>query len=272
LDLADEQFERLRRLALSLTGIELAERHRRLLSNRCRRLQIDTPAKLDELLAASKRGDPLARQQVVGLLTTSYTGFFRNPWQFDIAADVALWAIHRRGKVRLWSAAAATGEEPYSLAMAIIDVARRDDPPVTILATDINSQVLEFAERGEYQEPALRALDPNQRLRFFRQSPGTGSWQIAETVRRLVNFVPLNLSGEQWPPVGPFDVVFCRNLLMYLEKRQRYSILARMSSLIEPGGLLFLDPAEHLCEAGHLFGPGRNGVYPLGSGSGARRK
>ncbi len=262
LKISNEQFDRVRRLSLSLAGIELAERHRELLISRCRRIRIDDNAGFDELLTAAEAGDAPARQRLIGLLTTSHTGFFRNAWHFDIAAEHALQAIHHRGKARLWSAAAATGEEPYSLAMALIDAARRDDPPATILATDINFQVLDFAQRGEYGEASLRSLEPGQRARFFSDSAGSGRWRISAAARRLIEFLQLNLNSEVWPVDGPFDVVFCRNLLMYLETRRRSSVLQRMASLIAPDGLLILDPAEHLGEARHLFGPGNNGVYP----------
>jgi len=220
LKITNEQFDRVRRLSLSLAGIVLAERHRELLVNRCRRLKIDDPASLNELLIAAERGDEPASQRLIGLLTTSYTGFFRNPWHFDIAAEHALWAIHQRGRARLWSAAAATGEEPYSLAIALIDAARRNDPPVTILATDINPQVLKHAQRGEYAEASLCSLAPDQRARFFSDSAGPGRWRISDVACRLIEFLQLNLNSEVWPVEGPFDVVFCRNLLMYLETRQ----------------------------------------------------
>lgn len=266
----NEQFERVRRLSLTLTGIELADRHRELLANRCRRLRIDDPASLDALLDSAEAGGAVARQGLIGLLTTSYTGFFRNPWHFDIAAEHALWAIHKRAAARLWSAAAATGEEPYSLAMALIEITRRDDPPVTILATDINSHVLETAQGGEYAEAALGPLQPCMRERFFSEAAGPGRRRIAEPARRLVNFLQLNLDSGLWPVEGPFDVVFCRNLLMYLETTHRYSILRRIASLLAPDGILVLDPAEQLGEARQWFGPGNNGVYPLRSASRAR--
>ena len=181
---------------------------------------------------------------------------------FAIASDHALRAIHKRGRARLWSAAAATGEEPYSLAIALIDAALRDDPPVTILATDINSQVLEFAKRGEDSEVSLRSLDTGQRARFFSESAGSGNWRISRTAGRLIEFRELNLNSEIWPVDGPFDVVLCRNLLMYLDTHHRHLVLQRMASLIAPDGLLILDPAEQLGKSSHLFGSGSNGVYP----------
>jgi chemotaxis protein methyltransferase CheR len=262
LNITNEQFDRVRSLSLSLAGIQLSERHRELLVSRCRRLKIEDPASLIELLGAAEKGDGPARQRLIGLFTTSHTGFFRNPGHFAIAGDHALRAIHKRGRARLWSAAAATGEEPYSLAIALMDAALRDDPPVTILATDINSQVLEFAKRGEYSEVSLRSLDTGQRARFFSESSGSGNWRISRTAGRLIEFRELNLNSEIWPVDGPFDVVLCRNLLMYLDTHHRHLVLQRMASLIAPDGLLILDPAEHLGKSSHLFGSGSDGVYP----------
>jgi chemotaxis protein methyltransferase CheR len=265
LTITTEQFDRLRRLSLSLAGIQLVDRHRDLFLSRCRRLQIEDSASLDQLLLSAEHGDAPARQRLIALLTTSYTAFFRHPWHFDLAAEHALWAIHRRGHARLWCAAAATGEEPYSLAMALLDVARRDDPPASILASDINPQVLEFARRAEYSEASLRPLSPDQRARFFAEPAGPASFRLAPAPRRLVAFTELNLTSPLWPDGGPFDVIFCRNLLMYIEHAQRHLILERMASLLVPGGLFILDPAEHLSDARHLFKPGRNGVFSLNS-------
>ena len=127
-----EQFDRTRKLALRLAGIELCDRHRELLGSRGRRLGIRDTAGIEALLGAAEEGDPLASRQLIGLVTTNFTGFFRHPRHFELAAEHALWAAHRRGRARLWSAAAATGEEPYSIAMALIEAFRRDDPPPTI--------------------------------------------------------------------------------------------------------------------------------------------
>jgi chemotaxis protein methyltransferase CheR len=152
--MTNEQFDRTRRLALRLAGIELFERHREVLARRIRRLGIHDTAGFDTLLNAADEGDTRAGQQLIGLLTTHFTGFFRHPRHFGVAAEHARWAVHRRGTARLWSAAAATGEEPYSLAMALIDIFQRKNPPVTILATDIDGDALAVARQGEYAEPA----------------------------------------------------------------------------------------------------------------------
>lgn len=255
-----EQFDRTRRLASSLAGIELVDRHRELLDRRRRRLGISSSAGLDSLLDAVEEGQGTARQQLLGLVTTKFTGFFRHPRHFDLAANHALAAAPGRRQARLWSAAAATGEEPYSLAMRLIEVSRRDDPPAGILATDIDVEALAVAQRGDYGAPAMRSVTPERRARFFVEH-APERWSLAPAARRSVEFRPLNLVGADWPVEGPFDVIFCRNVLMYLEAGHRHAVLERLAALLAPEGLLILDPAEHLGGAAHLFTPGADGVY-----------
>jgi len=252
--LSDRQFERTRQLALSLAGIELLERHRELLERRSQRLGILADA-IDALLSAAEKGETSATQQFLCLLTTKVTGFFRHPHHFEVAAEHALHAARQRGVARLWSAAAATGEEPWSLAMALVEVFQRDDPPASILATDVSAEALAVARRGKYVEATLQALEPARRGRFLSGN------RIGPALRRLVEFRPLNLADVAWPVEGPLDVIFCRNVLMYFEAGNRYAVLERMASLLAPGGLLLLDPTEHLGRAGHWFTPGVDGVY-----------
>jgi chemotaxis protein methyltransferase CheR len=265
--LSDQQFDQTKRLALSLAGIELVERHRELLARRTQRLGIPNSGGLDALLDAVEAGETAARQKFLCLLTTKFTGFFRHPRQFAIAAEHALRAAEHRGQARLWSAAAATGEEPYSLAMALIEVSQRDDPPASILATDVDVDALAVAQRGEYGAAALRGLETARRERFLDETGVPGRWTIVSAVRRLVEFRPLNLASEVWTVEGVFDVIFCRNVLMYLEACHRYAVLERMASLLAPDGLLMLDPAEHLGKAGHLFVPGADAAYRRRRGS-----
>jgi chemotaxis protein methyltransferase CheR len=145
--------------------------------------------------------------------------------------------------------------------MAVMEAFRRDDPPATILATDIDAEALAVAARGEYGARALQALAPERRARFFGEAAVAGRRGIIPAARRLVDFRELNLAEVLWPIAGQFDVIFCRNVLMYLEACHRYAVLEHIASLLAPQGLLILDPAEHLGKAGHLFAPGTDGVY-----------
>src|ERR1035438_8840299 len=259
--LTSEQFDRTRKLALQLAGIELYDRHRELLAIRGRRLGIRDTAGIEALLGAAEEGDPRANRQLIGLVTTNFTDFFRHPRHFEAAAEQAVRAVRCRGQARLWSTAAATGEEPYSLAMALIEVFGRDDPPANILATDIDTEALAIAARGEYGDRSLQTLPLKRRARFFAETAGAARQCIIAAVRLLVEFRTLNLIGKEWKVEGTFDVIFCRNVLMYLESRHRCAVLERLASLLAPDGLLMIDPTEHLGKAGHLFTQVADAVY-----------
>ncbi|MBM3852844.1 MAG: protein-glutamate O-methyltransferase CheR [Verrucomicrobia bacterium] len=264
--LTNPQFERMRRLASRLAGIELLDRHRELLAHRTLRLGLREEGRLDGLLAAAEGAEPGASRQLVSLLTTNFSGFFRHPRHFVVAAEHAVRAVERCGRARLWSAAAASGEEPYSLAMALIEAFGREEPPVGVLATDIDKEVLAAAQRGEYPERAVRLIEPGRRARFFQRTVG-GGWSVAPAVRRLVEFRPLNLVHDAWGIGGPFEVIFCRNVLMYLETRHRDTVLQRLAALLVPEGLLLMDPAEHTAGARALFTSVASGVYSRVAGA-----
>ncbi len=248
---------------MSLAGIELVERHRELLGHRSRRLGIPDSAGLESLLDAVEQGETAARQKFVCLLTTKFTGFFRHPRQFQIAAQHAFRVAQQRGRAHLWSAAAATGEEPYSLAMALIEVFGGDASPASILATDVDPEALAIAQRGEYSEAALQGLEPSRRERFLCKADVPRSWVVAPGVCRLVEFRPLNLASPDWPVEGLFDVIVCRNVLMYLEACHRCAVLERIAALLAADGLLMIDPTEHLGKAGHLFTAEADAVFRL---------
>lgn len=259
--LTDTQFDRARRLALSLAGIELAERHRPLLDCRCRRLGIAEERGFEDLLHAAETEEPEALGRFLGLVTTRFTGWFRHPEHFALAAEHVRRKVGRRGEARLWSAGTATGEEAYSLAMAVIEAFGCDHPPVRILATDLDPAALAVAERGEYDERALETFTAERRGRFLVPAGQGSRWGLAPAVRRLVEWRPLNLASTAWGRDDPFDVIFCRNVLMYLETGRRVAVLERMASRLAPDGWLFLDPTEHLGRAAQWFGLGASGVY-----------
>jgi len=260
--LTPQQFERARILALRLAGIALFDRHRELLHRRSRRQGIADAAGWESLIGAAEAGDARASKRMVSLLTTNFTGFFRHAPHFDLAARKAVRAVELRGHARLWSAAAATGEEPYSLAMALMEAFGRDDPPASIVASDIDEEALTIGEQGEYSEFACRTLGAERRARFLKEAAGK-RWSLVSAVRRLVSFRTLNLTGEFGTVEGPFDVIFCRNVLIYLEARHRQAVLGRLASRLAPDGMLILDPVEDPGPAGRLFSGGKNGVYKL---------
>lgn len=263
--LTEDQFERVRRLASRLAGIELAERHRELLHRRTRRSGILDEAGLNSLLRAAEAGESAASARLVSLLTTKFTTFFRHPRHFELAMQRARQGVDRTGSASVWSAGTATGEEAWSLAMAIRDAFPEDPSAVQLLATDIDREALAVAQAAEYGETALATLPAERRERHFQAAVGNGRWTVRPELRSLARFEARNLIDTHWPGEAAFDVIFCRNVLMYLAGDHRQAVLRRLAARLHPEGLLMLDPAEHLGPAEAWFARVDDGVYRLHS-------
>ncbi|AXQ28218.1 chemotaxis protein CheR [Solimonas sp. K1W22B-7] len=260
---ARSDFERVRALIHGRAGISLAPAKRDMvysrLVRRLRALHLDS---FGDYLARLDDPDNPEWEAFTNALTTNLTAFFREPHHFEILAGHL--RLQSRGEtLRLWSSASSTGEEPYSMAMAAIEAFGRDDPPVRILATDVDTQVLAAAERGVYPIERIEKLDEERRRRFF--SRGTGSMEgycrVAEPLRRLVSFRPLNLLAERWPMRGPFHGIFCRNVMIYFDKPTQHRLLARLTPLLTPDGLLFAGHSESFFHAADVVTPCGRTVY-----------
>jgi len=255
--LTELQFARLKHLSLLRAGILLEECHRTTLDKRIARFGQVTGLNCEDILAQVEQTDPQSLSTLYELIATPHTAFFRHPWHFDLAAEHALWIAKRRHRARIWCTAAASGEEPFSMALAAIDIFQNDAPPVDILATDLGSPILQQGRAGcPRHAPSAQVM---QRFRRFFEIEGVGGVQLRPPVRSLIEFRELNLVDAQWPELGQWDVVFCRNVLMYLHPDYRDTILRRLCVLLAPDGILLIDPAEHLGQAEPLFqscGPG----------------
>jgi chemotaxis protein methyltransferase CheR len=261
--LTSHQFERARRLADRLAGIELRERHREALGRRLARQGGDAEA----VLSGAERGSPEASARLLRALTIQHTRFFRQAEQLERVASHALFAVERRGAARLWSAATSTGEEAWSLAMIVLARFGGAAPPVSILATDLDPDALALAEAGAYSASALAPVPREYRERWV-----SAEGRIGPEARALVRFARQNLAEVSWEVKGPLDVVCCRNVLLYLCDDHRYAALERIAGLLAPDGLLLLDPSEHLGAAAPLFGAGSGGVYSARSGESPRAR
>lgn len=217
------------------------------LTKRLRKLGLESFRDYCALVGSSDGADE--RTQMIAALTTNVTRFFREPHHFDHlkAKLVGPLAKEIRGgrRLRIWSAGCSSGQEPYSIALSILSLipeARAYN--VRILATDINTHVLETARRGVYTVDEVSSVPPDLR-RAWLESAGGGNQRLDEGPRGLITFRPLNLVGG-WPMSGPFDAVFCRNVLIYFDEKTQMRILNRMTSLIRPGGYLYLGHSERL--------------------------
>jgi chemotaxis protein methyltransferase CheR len=190
--------------------------------------------------------------QFCNAITTNLTAFFREPHHFEhLKNDVLLPLAQKpsaQRRIRIWSAGCSTGEEPYSIAMSVLeaipDIERWD---VKILATDLDSDVLEKARRGVYTADRLQNLSTGRRERFFEPFPSAKepSYQVRPEVARLLTVKQLNLM-HAFPMKGPLDVIFCRNVVIYFDKDTQRDLVARISRLQRPGHLLFLGHSETL--------------------------
>jgi chemotaxis protein methyltransferase CheR len=218
-DFSVTDFERVRKLIYARAGISLNATKQNMvysrLSRRLRALDMDSfSAYLDGLEA----GESHEWQEFVNALTTNLTSFFREAHHFPVLHERV--AAIGREPLRIWCAAASTGEEPYSIAMTATEARPVGAPRPLILATDIDTNVLATARRGVYREDALKNVSPEQRRRFFLRGrdANAGMVRVRPELSALIEFKPLNLLSPKWPMSEPFDIIFCRNVMIYFDK------------------------------------------------------
>ncbi|MEH3118344.1 MAG: chemotaxis protein CheR [Methylorubrum populi] len=195
---------------------------------------------------------------LVDCVTTNKTDFFREPAHFEFLRDqIRAWAAGRdRGRpvgLKLWSAAASTGAEAYTVAMVIDDLVRQGVPlTYAILATDISTEVLATARAGIYPVEMLDQIPPSFRRRYVMEArnPARPVGRIAPELRRRVNVLRLNLMDESYPVDRDVDVVFCRNVLIYFDKPTQRQVIGRLADHLRPGGILIVGHSESMAGAG----------------------
>jgi chemotaxis protein methyltransferase CheR len=251
--LSQAQFDRLRELVREHTGIALSDAKRQLvygrLARRLRALKIESFAEYIRLI---ERGEPAELEEFVNAVTTNLTSFFREPHHFDYLARELLPTLAARSdgtnRLRIWCCAASTGEEPYSIAQVLSEAQQLlAGWDVKMLATDLDSAVLANAAAGIYAEERFKDMDPKRMARFFERGAGTqaGRCRARDELRSLITFRQLNLMHE-WPMRGPFDAIFCRNVIIYFDKATQRMLFERMAALQRPGDFLFLGHSESL--------------------------
>lgn len=242
-------------------GILLAEHKQYLVQSRLGKImQQQGCTSLSELIAQLNRpGGSRLKEQVVDAMTTNETLWFRDIHPFEILRNRLLPELSeqkRTQRLRIWSAACSTGQEPYSISM-VIDEYKQGHPGAfpggeEILATDISTTVLEQARKGEYEMLALgRGLSEERLHRYFDAVPG-GSWRIKPAIKNRVNFRSLNLL-ESYAALGQFDLVFCRNVLIYFSSDVKLEILRKIHRQLRPGGYLLLGASESLAGLSDLY-------------------
>ncbi len=194
--------------------------------------------------------------ELASVLSNNETYFFRERAQLEILTTEVIEDCRRRGnaKLRVWSSACSTGEEPFSLAIALLETRRLAPSQIEIKASDISPRALEKCDEGLYRELSFRATPPEVIQRYFRAF--SGAFAISNDVKRMVHFFRMNLLDESAVSrVGPVDAVFCRNVLIYFDKPTQKRVVEAFARVLRPGGYLFLGHAESIMRLTELYDP-----------------
>ncbi len=250
---ADADFDCVKAIIYRKAGINLGDSKKQLVYSRlARRLRALGMATFPEYLHYLESSSD-EQEEFVNALTTNLTSFFREPHHFKMLSDFVLRRPSSR-KIRIWCAASSTGEEPYSIAMTIVEAFGRYDPPVDIVASDIDSQVLREASAGIYQQNRIDALSYDQKKHFFLRGKGknAGKVRVVDSLRKMIEFKQINLLNQTWPLDGKFDVIFCRNVMIYFDKPTQVKLLERMARMLVPDGIYIAGHSESFSQANHL--------------------
>lgn len=261
-DFTEADFAQAQDLLHKLTGMTMGARKGDLVYSRLVRRIRSTGAGSFPGYLQLVRSDGAESEHFVNALTTNLTSFFREPHHFPILGGHALRS-KPQGGYRVWCAAASTGEEPYTIAIALANAYGTSSPPVRITATDLDTNVLATARNGIYDEARITSLDRSLlATHFLRGKNGkSGQVRVSAALRERIEFKQLNLLGATWPLAGPFDAIFLRNVLIYFDRPAQLKTLRRLAGHLAPGGLLFTGHSESLFYASDIFRPVGPTVY-----------
>ncbi len=264
-DFSVRDFERIRQLIYDHAGIALTDSKRELVYSRLsRRLRATGIGTFAEYLRLLESNNAAEWEAFTNSLTTNLTAFFREGHHFTLLAQ-QLQTLGTARPIVLWCSASSTGQEPYSMAMTAIDAFSSFSPPVTIIASDIDTQVLETAKKGVYALDQVEKLEPALVRRFFLKGANqqSGMVRIRPEVQRLVSFRQVNLLDARWPIQGGLDAIFCRNVMIYFDKDTQLKILRNMAPLLNHKGLLYAGHSENFYHARGYFKLRGRTVYEL---------
>ena len=252
-------FERVRRLIRESAGIALGAGKRNMVYGRLsRRLRALGMRSFSEYLDRLEAAQGPEHVEFVNALTTNLTAFWRESHHFPIlAAHLKRRVAAGAAPLKIWCCAASTGEEPYTIAITALQAGADS---ARLLATDIDTRVLETARRGVYAEERVTNVDAAVLRRYFLKN-NKGQVRLKSEVMSMVEFRQLNLLDKRWPLRGGFSAIFCRNVMIYFDKPTQYEVVARLASLLEPGGLLFAGHSENFTATKELLQPLGRTVY-----------
>ena len=267
----DRDFRRVCELIHKRAGIALVPAKRDMVYGRLsRRLRALGMHSFQDYLDQLERDGGDEWQAFTNALTTNLTSFFREPHHFEKLREELLARAHR-APLQIWSCAASTGEEPYSLAITACEAFGSLTPPVHILATDVDTQVLATGAQGMYPLERIAGLDPALKRRYFQRGtgPNEGKCRVVPALRKLIEFRQLNLLAPRYDVGGPYDALFCRNVMIYFDKPTQRAILSRLVQHMGDDGLLYTGHSENYLHAADLIQPCGRTLYRRVRGAGA---
>ena len=258
-------FERVRKLIYQHAGISLSPVKQDMVYSRlARRLRATGKSSFADYLDALEKSGGDEWERFVNSLTTNLTSFFREPHHFPIFAE-HLRKLGTRRPIRVWCSAASTGEEPYSIAITVAETFGSNASHVSIMASDLDTNVLATAQKGVYPIERVDKLSPERLRKFFLRGTGAqeGYVSVRPELKNMIQFQRINLLDQSYAVKGPLDVIFCRNVMIYFDKPTQYKILSRFAPLMQPDGLMFAGHSESFLHAADLFKSQGKTVYTL---------
>jgi len=250
--LSKDQYDNFRGFLEDSCGIVLGDNKHYLVTSRLNKLTHEfsfdsLSAMLDEL---KRKNDAKLKERVIDAMTTNETSWFRDNYPFELLKENLIPEIVKNNKpnrFRIWSAACSTGQEPYSISMSINEFQMKSpgvlNIPVEIVGTDISSTVLDMARRAEYDQLSVTRGLPEEKKKLFFQSIDGNRWKLNDKIKSIVKFNEINLL-QNYTLIGKFDLIFCRNVLIYFSADLKSDILNRMAKILNPGGFLVLGGSE----------------------------
>lgn len=260
-------FERVRKLIYQHAGISLSPVKQDMVYSRlARRLRATGMQSFAQYLDALERHGGDEWERFVNSLTTNLTSFFREPHHFPIFAE-HLRKLGTRRPVRVWCSAASTGEEPYSIAITVAETFGTNVSHISIMASDLDTNVLATAQKGIYPIERVEKLSPERLQKFFLRGTGSqeGYVSVRPELKRMIEFQRINLLDSAYSVKGPLDIIFCRNVMIYFDKPTQYKILSRFAPMMQSDGLMFAGHSESFLHAADLFKSLGKTVYALAS-------
>jgi len=264
--LDDKVFNKLREIIYESAGIRLNDTKKALVSSRVakrlRALNMDDYKEYLEFLQSGKSETEMV--ELLDVISTNFTHFFREQEHFDLMAKYLKenWSAGKR-RFRIWSCASSTGEEPYSLALTIADTLPKQ-ADIKILATDISTKVLGQCKKAYYSKEKLKTVPAALKQDYFIPTESPDILQVKQELKNMISFCRLNLSTPPFPMQGPFEIIFCRNVMIYFDTPVRQRLISEIERLLLPGGLFMVGHSESLTGIKHNLRTLAPSIYQKG--------